>query len=73
MKRMKGSLTIEAALIFPIILFVFILAIQTGITMYTECRDTAIAIKGETDLEIVDTFYRFKKAGELTEYGDTLY
>lgn len=72
MKKVRGSLTIEAALIVPILLFVLSIVMQMGITMYSECKDTAAEIKQEKELEIVEMFYYWKKAGEWLEDGDTL-
>lgn len=69
MKR-EGSLTIEAALIFPVVLFTFALVLHTGIDMHMELRETAYAIMEETDLDTVPMFYRWKKAGELVTDED---
>lgn len=73
MKRMKASLTIEAAMILPLLLFLFGFVMQAGITMYEECRDTAEAIQGEPAIEIVETFHHWKKVGEWIEDGNSLY
>ena len=44
MNGWRGSLTIEAALVVPLVLALFAFAMKSGIQMYTECRDTALAI-----------------------------
>ena len=47
MNGWRGSLTIEAALVVPLVLALFAFAMKSGIQMYTECRDTALAIGQE--------------------------
>ena len=73
MKRVRASMTVEASLILPLVLFLFGLVMQMGIAMYEESRDTAAAIQEESDIEIVETFYRWKKVGEWIENGDSIY
>ena len=73
MKRVRASMTVEASLILPLVLFMFGLVMQTGIAMYEECRDTAVAIQEESDVEIVETFYHWKKVGEWIENGGSIY
>ena len=38
MNGWRGSLTIEAALVVPLVLALFAFAMKSGIQMYTECR-----------------------------------
>lgn len=66
-------MTVEASLILPLVLFMFSFVMQMGITLYEECRNTAVAIQEEPDMEIVDTFYHWKKVGEWLENGDSIY
>lgn len=73
MKRVRASMTVEASLILPLVLFLFGLVMQMGIAMYEECRDTAAAIQEESDIEIVEIFYHWKKVGEWIENGDSIY
>ena len=58
-------------LIVPAALFAF--AMKSGIQMYTECRDTALAIGQEQEIEAVKMFYRWQEAGELFQNEDTVY
>lgn len=51
MNGWRGSLTIEAALVVPLVLALFAFAMKSGIQMYTECRDTALAIGQEQEIE----------------------
>ena len=41
MNGWRGSLTIEAALVVPLVLALFAFAMKSGIQMYTECSDTS--------------------------------
>lgn len=43
MKRVKAEFTVEAALVVPIVLFVFLAVMQQGIKLYTETKETAAA------------------------------
>ena len=52
MNGWRGSLTIEAALVVPLVLALFAFAMKSGIQMYTECRDTALAIGQEQEIEL---------------------
>ena len=63
MNGWRGSLTIEAALVVPLVLALFAFAMKSGIQMYTECRDTALAIGQEQEIEAVKMFYRWQEAG----------
>lgn len=72
-EKVRGSLTVEAAIVVPLVLFVFVLAMQSGISMYTECRDTAAAIREEEELDIVKLFYRWREAGEFLGNEDGIY
>ena len=69
MNGWRGSLTIEAALVVPLVLALFAFAMK----MYTECRDTALAIGQEQEIEAVKMFYRWQEAGELFQNEDTVY
>ena len=40
---------------------------------YSECRDTALAIGQEQEIEAVKMFYRWQEAGELFQNEDTVY
>lgn len=66
---MRGSLTIEAALIVPMLLMVFALAMGSGLAMCGECRETAALIMEEPEPDTVKMFYRWKTMGELLQNG----
>ena len=62
MNGWRGSLTIEAALVVPLVL-----------ALFTECRDTALAIGQEQEIEAVKMFYHWQEAGELFQNEDTVH
>lgn len=71
--KVRGSLTVEAAVVVPLVLFVFALAMQSGLSMYTECRDTAVLIQEERKPDVVKMFYRWREAGEFLGNEDGIY
>lgn len=73
MKPVKGSLTVEAALVYPILLLLMLFTLQTGLCMYTECRDTAVSILEEQDLDIIKIFYLKQNVEGMTGDGDSVY
>jgi hypothetical protein len=62
----KGSYTIEAAIFVPILLFMFVAAMNTAIHLYQEIRDGQPEYYSET-LWVVDTFYHWEMAGGLLD------
>lgn len=71
--KAKGSLTVEAALVYPIVLLLMIFTMQTGLGMYTECRDTAVSILEEQDLDIIKKFYLKQNVEGIIGDGDSVY
>lgn len=69
-RKIQGSFSIEAAIIVPMLVFLFVITINCGIQMYTECRDMAIGIQKEEELDIVTLFYRYQRIGDMVEDGD---
>lgn len=67
MKKVKASFTVEASLILPLILMVFMLAMSTGIRLYEECLQTGEQIS-QGEFDAVKWFYRCKEMGELIEW-----
>lgn len=70
MKMKKASLTVEAAIIFPIVLALFLLTMQTGIDLYEESRKTAELMMEEENQDTVKLFYRWNLLGEAIKDGD---
>lgn len=65
MKKLNASLTIEAALVVPMVIFLFAITMQTGLRLYTESKDLALAIAQEEDFDAVEMFYRLEVLGEI--------
>lgn len=72
-ERMERKSDHRGALVVPLVLALFAFAMKSGIQMYTECRDTALAIGQEQEIEAVKMFYRWQEAGELFQNEDTVY
>ena len=69
-KLEKGSLTVEAAFLFPILFFIMAIAIMLGIDLYREIDE---ASEGEIvrSMWMVDDFYRYEGTVEvLQEEGE---
>ena len=62
MRKVDGSLTVEASLI-----------IRGGVDLYLECRATVECLEQEPPLDAVGLFYLWKEAGEFTDHGNTVY
>ena len=65
--KMRGSFSIEASLIVPLVIAVFVLALRTGIDLYEETRVQAEKMKTEVSFDVVDTMYLLD---EITDIGD---
>lgn len=72
MRAYKGSFTIEAACIFPIILFCICITINVGITLYQEVKQEAMSQMENEKLDLISVMYRRELVKELfeEEYGD---
>ncbi len=64
-KKLKGSLTVEAALILSLYLWIIALSIQGATKLYASSRETAEAAMAETSWDAVGAFYRMENMGEL--------
>lgn len=56
-------MTVEAALILPLVFAVFGLTMVSGLRICEECRATAIRIREEEEPDIVKEFYIWKELG----------
>jgi hypothetical protein len=71
MLRMRGSLTVEAAIILPVVLAVFTVAIKSGIDLYEETRDRAVAVTETGSPDILKRFYQWKMLEGLVDEEKT--
>ena len=54
---MRGSFSIEASLIVPLVLAVMVLALRTGIDCYEETKAQVAKLGTRVSFDIVDTMY----------------
>lgn len=73
MKKIKGSLTVEAAIMIPLLLFLIVAAIDGGVELYLECRNTVTALEEEKTTDTVRLFYLCNAIGDMVEDGDSLH
>jgi hypothetical protein len=65
----KGSYTVEAALVVPMLIFTYVIAMNVAIGLYEEIRDDEQDYFRE-ELWVVDTFYNWENAGGLRNGED---
>lgn len=70
MKRMRASITVEAAIIVPLVLFVFGLSMRSGIQLYLEFKDTVFEIMEDETMDAVQKFYQLNMLGDIGEDED---
>lgn len=58
MRKYRGSFTIEAAFIMPLIFLCICIAIKSGVTLYQEVKNTSEQIIEENQEELIDYMYR---------------
>lgn len=73
MKKVKGSLTVEAAVIIPLLLFLIVAAIDGGVELYLECRNMATKLESEEKTDVVQLLYLCDGIGDMIEDGNSLY
>lgn len=70
MLKVCGSFTVEAAIIVPMVLTVFVLAIRGGVALYGETKELAVEIKQEESPEVLKHFYRWQMVEDLMDGED---
>lgn len=72
MRVYRGSFTVEAACIFPVILFCICITIDVGITLYEEIRQEAMSQMENEKLDLISAMYKRELVKELfgKEYED---
>ena len=66
--KLKGSYTVEAAIIVPIFIFILAIGMKAGLILYSEIKQQQEQQILE-EMWLVDDFYRYKSAGEILD-GD---
>lgn len=64
-KKAKGSFTVEAAFIMPMISFMLMFALNTGITMHQETCCAVEDIRQAEEIQTVKLFWRASRMEEL--------
>lgn len=60
----KGSFTLEAAVLIPMLVMMYVLMVNTGIKMYVEIREQKEQ-EAQADMWMVDDFYRYQILKEV--------
>ena len=58
MREYKGSFTIEAACIMPLIFMCICIAIESGIILHNEVKNKALLVREEEMVDMVSYLYR---------------
>ena len=58
-EMLKGSFTVEASVLVPMLLIIYVLIINTGIYMYTEIREQKEQ-EAQSDIWVIDDFYKYQ-------------
>lgn len=66
-KSMRASYTIEAALILPTALFLILISIRTGISMYTEVKEAACHYEQVQQFDAASEIKQIKRWKKLLE------
>ena len=66
--KLKGSYTVEAAIIVPIFIFILAIGMKAGLILYSEVKQQQEQQILE-EMWLVDDVYRYKSAGEILD-GD---
>lgn len=73
MKSVRGSLTVEASIMIPMLLFLLAGAIRISVEMYLECRDMVVALEAEEEPDTLQLFYLRSGIEDIAGDGDSLY
>ena len=67
MKYLKGSFSVEAAIIVPLFLFLMVHAIELGIQMTEEVIEKAEVLNNQKKTDVIACMYHLEKFNELLE------
>ena len=56
---LKGSFTVEASVLVPMLLVIYVLIINTGLYMYNEIREQQEQ-EAQSDIWVIDDFYKYQ-------------
>lgn len=66
-RRLRGSYTVEAAIIIPVVLFTMAQGMKQGIDMYKETEATAGSYEEVKELDEVKDIHRYRTLGGIWE------
>lgn len=69
-REWNGALTVEASIYIPMLLFLYLFVMRTGMELYTETREMAVQIQTEETVDVLKLFYRKEGVEDLLEYGN---
>ncbi len=69
MKKIKAVYTIEAAVIFPTLLFLTAGGVQLSIHMFTQVKEASANYEKVTDLDGFDTVKKIQTIAKIAGYG----
>ena len=67
--RARGSYTVEAALIMPVVLGCLLLILNQSVTLYSEVKECTICSSWWQEREPADSFRKIEFLRQLTEKG----
>lgn len=73
MKKIRGSYTVEAALVVPLWLMLCLLTVNTGVQFYENCHTLTAEIADMEEIDAIHLFYISQGIGEILEDGDTVH
>lgn len=69
-REWNGSLTVEASIYIPMLLFLYLFVMRAGMELYTETREMAVQIQAEERVDVLKLFYRKEGVEDLLENGN---
>lgn len=70
MRRWNAALTVEAAVIMPMVLILLAAAMHIGIELYMETEALAAEIQKREELPILEMFRQTERLGEMFDEGN---
>lgn len=72
MRKIKGSFTVEAALILPVVLFCVLLVLEEGLKLYDKTVETAQNQETWREFYPAETFRLWKWSDDMTEQAENM-
>lgn len=72
MRKIKGSFTVEAALVLPIALFCILMVLEEGLELYNKTVETARKQEMWSGFYPAETFRRWKWSADMMEQAEDM-